>query len=318
MKKAVTFLFLLFCFSIPMLSQWPRGTLVDVRDGQTYKTVVIGEQLWMAENLNIGTMINSTKPGYEMSDNQIIEKYCWDNNEDFCNGENEMMKKGGFYEWKEAVQYWDGQPQHPVQSICPEGWHIPSIDEWNTLIVTLGGIKNAIPKLLEGGSSGFDALLTGYRCTMTGSFRPSAMSADTRTYFWVGNQTDANNAPMVELGQNSLTSFSYAKSLGLCIRCIYNQLVIDVKEDVDKSGINVFPNPADEFVDVDISAFNKSAGFEIVVFNTLGESQYEKIYHDSGSLGIININTSNYPTGKYYIRLSSGNISKILPLTVIH
>lgn len=203
-------------------AQWhPGDELVDERDGQVYKTVQIGEQCWMAENLNIGTMIESNAPGRQMSDNGMIEKYCWNNVTGNCDGSDGKIKRGGFYEWQEAIQYWNGQPELPVRGICPEGWHIPSNAEWNELLNYLGG-NNAYTKMLEGGSSGFEARLTGYRCTMTGSFRVSAMTADTRTYFWTAEQADANNAPFIELGQQYLGSMAFNKSLGLCVRCVWN------------------------------------------------------------------------------------------------
>jgi len=50
---------------------------IDSRDGKTYNTVLIGEQCWMAENLNIGEMINGTE---EMTNNGVIERYCQENN----------------------------------------------------------------------------------------------------------------------------------------------------------------------------------------------------------------------------------------------
>ena len=166
MKYFITII-ALFAFAISnATSGWQPGEpITDQRDGQTYKTVVIGTQCWMAENLNIGTIIPSTKPFSEMSNNGIIEKYCWENLLGNCDGENGSMKRGRFYEWQEAVQYWEGQPSLPVKGICPDGWHIPSNAEWNELLNKLGG-SNAYTAMIKGGSSGFDALLTGYRCTM--------------------------------------------------------------------------------------------------------------------------------------------------------
>jgi uncharacterized protein (TIGR02145 family) len=203
--------------------QWvPGEPLLDRRDGQTYRTVVIGEQLWMAENLNIGTMIESDRQGSQMSDNGITEKYCWENDEAHCTGAGGVMKRGGFYEWEEAVQHWRGQPWPPTQGVCPDGWHVPSMQEWNKMLGLLGG-DQAYKELIVGGSSGFDALMTGYRCTMTGGFRPSAMSPDYRAYFWSADQEDERNAPLFEVSTSSLVQFPFRKSLGLSVRCVWDE-----------------------------------------------------------------------------------------------
>jgi uncharacterized protein (TIGR02145 family) len=89
--------------------------------GQIYNTVLIGDQCWMAENLNIGERIDGTE---EMTDNGYIEKYCY--NDDPANCEN----YGGLYQWDEMMQY---TTNIGVQGICPVGWHIPSDDEWKVL-----------------------------------------------------------------------------------------------------------------------------------------------------------------------------------------
>jgi len=78
---------------------WACGdTLDDIRDNQSYATVKIGEQCWMKENLNIGTMILGVN---NQSDNNIVEKYCYNNN----SGQDYCSIYGGLYQWAEAVQY---------------------------------------------------------------------------------------------------------------------------------------------------------------------------------------------------------------------
>ena len=102
--------------------EWLCGdSLVDARDGQVYATVLIGNQCWMAENMNIGTL---KIVGYGQYDNDIIEKYCWCNLDYYC----EIY--GGLYQWNEMMQY---TVKEGVQGICPEGWHIPTDAQWMVL-----------------------------------------------------------------------------------------------------------------------------------------------------------------------------------------
>jgi uncharacterized protein (TIGR02145 family) len=90
-------------------------------EGQVYNTVLIGDQCWLKENLNVGTMINGNE---EMTNNGVIEKYCYNNDPANCD------EYGGLYQWDEMMQYTITQG---VQGICPAGWHIPSDDEWKIL-----------------------------------------------------------------------------------------------------------------------------------------------------------------------------------------
>ena len=88
--------------------------------GQVYHTVAIGDQCWFRENLNIGEMIN----GVAQSDNEVFEKYCYNNDSANCE------KYGGLYQWKEMMDYF---PLQGTQGICPNGWHIPIDDDWKEL-----------------------------------------------------------------------------------------------------------------------------------------------------------------------------------------
>lgn len=89
--------------------------------GQVYHTVPIGEQCWLRENMNIGDLVN-TEAG--QSNNEIIEKFCYDDLPENCE------KYGGLYMWHEMMAY---IPIQGSQGICPNGWHIPSDDEWKEL-----------------------------------------------------------------------------------------------------------------------------------------------------------------------------------------
>lgn len=93
-------------------------------EGQTYNTVLIGDQCWLRDNLNVGTKINSQSGEYQQTDNGMIEKYCYNNDEANC------AIYGGLYEWPEAMQYLTTEG---AQGICPAGWHIPTDNEWKIL-----------------------------------------------------------------------------------------------------------------------------------------------------------------------------------------
>ncbi|MCD4772504.1 MAG: hypothetical protein K8R41_03860, partial [Bacteroidales bacterium] len=106
---------------------------------ETYNTVLIGEQCWMRENLNAGEMII----GFDnMKNNGTIEKYCYNNDPINC------KKFGGLYQWDELMQY---TPKDST-GICPEGWHIPTKNDFDELIKYLGGKNISGEKLKEAGS----------------------------------------------------------------------------------------------------------------------------------------------------------------------
>jgi uncharacterized protein (TIGR02145 family) len=90
------------------------STLTDNRDGQTYTTIQGGTDWWMAENLRYETESGS---------------YCYENSDVRCN------TYGKLYTWDAAM------------NACPDGWHLPTLNEFHAMVNTLGGVDSAGGKL---------------------------------------------------------------------------------------------------------------------------------------------------------------------------
>jgi len=106
---------------------WQCGDSVfDTRDSSYYNTVLIGNQCWMSENMNIGIRINGNQ---NQSENNTIEKYCFENIESNCD------TYGGLYQWDEMMQY---ETIEGSQGICPSNWHIATDDDWKQLEMNQG------------------------------------------------------------------------------------------------------------------------------------------------------------------------------------
>jgi uncharacterized protein (TIGR02145 family) len=193
--------------------------------GETYETIQIGEQCWLARNLNIGNYATSTNTGSDhtdVSNNGIVEKYCYSNSTANCTTD------GGLYDWNEAMGY---VTTENVQGICPTGWHIPSDAQWYQLEnylkdagQTCSASRNgawdcatAGTKLKSGGSSGFAALLAGLRY-YTGSF----FNRSSYAYFWSSSQNSASNAWYRSLYSSNVTVYrnNNGKTYGFSVRCL--------------------------------------------------------------------------------------------------
>ncbi|MGB5289525.1 MAG: FISUMP domain-containing protein [Ignavibacteriaceae bacterium] len=142
--------------------------------GKDYNTVLIGDQCWLKENLDVGTMINST---IHSTNDSIIEKYCYDNLPANCD------TYGGLYQWNEAMQYVQTEG---AQGICPEGWHIPTEVEFNDLYSAVGGDGNAIKAIGQGSGSGAGTNTSGFSALLGGNKETSSsfMHLLMRGHFW--------------------------------------------------------------------------------------------------------------------------------------
>ena len=175
------------------------GELVDDRDGQVYRTVKIGDQWWMAENLNYETDVN----------------YCYNDDTTNC------TKYGRFYAWWTAL------------TACPNGWHLPDTAEWNKLFTAVGDSSIVGLKLksssgwveyegkIGNGTDdfGFSAIPTGYRYS-NGDYYGEGSSA----YFQCSTNANYNAYYMsVYSGLSEAILFTDRKAISYSIRCVKDE-----------------------------------------------------------------------------------------------
>ncbi|SHG79840.1 major paralogous domain-containing protein [Fibrobacter sp. UWH9] len=207
------------------------GTMTDTRDNKTYKIVKIGDQVWMAENLNYADSIKT--PSLKGN------SWCYDNKAENCD------VTGRLYTWAAAIDSValandSDDPQTcgygeectlptVVQGVCPEGWHLPSYDEWETLFKAVGG-SSAAGKALKSGSGwsdngngtdtyGFSALPAGRRLS-SGSFG----GAGGNVGFWSASQYGYSGSDaygmLLNYDYEDARMYDYEKYFGYSVRCL--------------------------------------------------------------------------------------------------
>ena len=186
--------------------------------GKDYNTVLIGDQCWLKENLNIGAMVNG---GGNQSNDGVVEKYCYNNDPANC------TSYGGLYQWGEAMQY---VTTEGTQGICPDGWHMPKEAEVQTLLTYIGNNGNALKREDQGSgagqgtnTSGFAALLQGGRAYYGGDF----LAMGDWGSFYIGKNGSCGfncvytfqvyaTDNTISFGQGTMPSW------GMAVRCLQN------------------------------------------------------------------------------------------------
>jgi len=228
---------------------WLCGSpLVDTRDSQSYPTVQIGANCWMAKNLNIGTMITGSGAGALQTNTSVIQKFCYSNTASNC------TTYGGLYEWDQAMNYSTTSSATPSgrQGICPTGWHIPSDNEWSLLehyletsleptgstplsdFQTLTMYRGTNSTAGAGhkmkststwnssgngsNSSGFNGLGAGMRNGATGSFS----NLGTWSYYWSSTQSSSTHGYRRRLDNGDPRAYrtGYDKTYAGSVRCM--------------------------------------------------------------------------------------------------
>ena len=165
-------------------------------DGQTYKTVTIGSQTWLAENLNL----------------DVSDSYCYDDKSSNCD------TYGRLYEWEAAK----------AAAAKVPGWHLPTDAEWKTLEMALGMSQSEADdwgwrgspvgtKLKQGGSSGMDLLLAGYRSSSAHFY-----DLGSHGHFWSASPLGSSHAwhRYVYSGNSNVSRHNYYRSYAFSVRLV--------------------------------------------------------------------------------------------------
>jgi uncharacterized protein (TIGR02145 family) len=186
------------------------GTFADPRDGNVYKWVKIGNQVWMAENLRFKTDSGS---------------WCWENKEENC------QERGRLYDWAAAMK------------AAPPGWHLPSDEEWKEMESALGltrdqadqeGFRIDKDGLLAGKIKRIDAWPdkyegkpisinneTGFSAVPTGLFSNDEFSHENYTGWWTSDGNDTH-AWIRHIGffDNTIGRILNRKDFAFPVRCV--------------------------------------------------------------------------------------------------
>jgi uncharacterized protein (TIGR02145 family) len=231
-KNVILFAVTLFCVGLTGLK---AQTVKDI-DGNVYKTVTIGTQVWMAENLKTtkyrnGDLIGTTTPATLDISGESTPKHQWT----YDGNESNVATYGRLYTWYAVTD---------SRNVCPAGWHIPTDDEWTTLTNYLTnngygyeGSGSDIAKSMASTSgwttdptagnvgndqasnnrSGFTALPSGYR-EGDGTFYDVGSNGG----WWSSSEYSSTNAffRCMYYDISSVYRFNLGKENGFSVRCL--------------------------------------------------------------------------------------------------
>ncbi|HPF94537.1 MAG TPA: fibrobacter succinogenes major paralogous domain-containing protein, partial [Tenuifilaceae bacterium] len=204
----------------------------DLRDGNVYQMVTIGNQIWMAENLAYLPSVTGPSLGYNGTPYYYVYGYDGTDVND-AKATSNYDTYGVLYNWTAAMASSVSSEANPsgVQGVCPTGWHLPSDAEWTELTDYLGGISGAGGKLKETGTThwnspnegatnetGFTALPAGFRNHQHEAFHSLWSSG----FWWTASEFDEEFAwyRLIRNSTSEITRGMNTKETGYSVRCV--------------------------------------------------------------------------------------------------
>jgi uncharacterized protein (TIGR02145 family) len=314
------------------------GSVSDI-DGNNYATITIGNQVWMAENLrtskyNNGVVITNIPSQYSSSTLPVIPPgsstpiyyittvyHSWYNtrngvwtNYNNANTSNEWGKLYNGYSIKD-------------NNICPNGWNVPTTQDWNNLINYLGGIDSANIKMRSVGTtywnspnngtnkSGFSAIANGNVTSNKmsysqgfGSTPPASASFSGQNVWanwWANTEINDSTYNILVISNNEKGITSSAKRNGLSIRCVQsNANGLKQSNALQVNPMNTYPNLIDDILNVEY-ILNEKENIRVSLINMEGK-EIKVFGEEIQNKGFkrIHLDFTDIPAGMYVLKVS--------------
>ncbi|MBQ1824750.1 MAG: hypothetical protein II121_06385 [Fibrobacter sp.] len=187
------------------------GTLNDSRDGKSYRTVRVGDQVWMAENLNF----DRVREGATL---------CVNEDEEMCDLYGRLYTRDAAFDAPDCAYGSYCSLSTPIRGICPSGWHIPTTAEVQTMLSYTGNVARTIMS-----ESGWAASITpgtnDYGLSFVGlsNYTDSEVFSHfgTHEYMWHYDQGTTQSYIVVQAGRNEVDFLTFNNKELMCpVRCI--------------------------------------------------------------------------------------------------
>ena len=261
MKIKILTLSYLFINTISILAQ----TVTDV-DGNTYNAISIGNQIWLTENLKV------TKYNDQVPISLVLDDASWSTQTEpaYCYYQGDIANANGYgnlYNWHVV---------NNAKNVCPSGYYVPSIADWEELITFVGGNAVAGGKLKEMGlehwldpntgadnSSSFTLLPSGWRANNNGFYENLSYMA----FVWSSTSVDAQSSSIILVGYDSPACYTSDSHIltGLPIRCLKDETA-SINENLNQQPMIVYPNPAKNIITIE-----SNQNLEIEIFSVEGQ-----------------------------------------------
>lgn len=298
---------LLICISGLLFSCFGAASQLTAQvtdiDGNTYSTVTIGDQEWMTRNLrssrfNDGTPIpvETNNSAWAASSSAIS---CWYAND----SAQHDIDFGRLYNGYAALN----------PNICPVGWSVPTVREWDEMVDFLGGPATAGGALKQVGfeyweepntgatnASGFSALPTGYRSQMDGSFNYKGQRAgwfvlapgSTLAFRWVSwSIANAGTGPI-------------SPPAGLAIRCMRPAPSTSSTENINLSAFKIYPNPVRSQLNIQLPEYLSESISELHLYDLQGRLVYQVLLSEL----LTQLDISYLPSSTYLLQCKKAGV----------
>lgn len=274
----------------------PDNMITDF-DGNIYRTIKIGTQSWMQENLK----------SVHYSDGSFISEAYINSNDSITD------LYGRFYTWKAAM---NNSSAESFQGACPDGYHVPSEADWNTLTDHLGGADYAAGKLKETGTSYWKSPNTGATNQSGFTALPGGFYAGDGLTFSIGDAANIwtskksnSNALIKIIENNSDKVISHAEPVtnAFSVRCIKNEEISSNKTLLFHPEVLFYPNPCKD--EIWVSLFLDKSDYAVISFCDI---KGREVYHFKSELlsqGVNSIHIDGLKVlkdGMYFFSVKTG------------